>query len=123
VRITAAPVASSKALLERIEAGTDLVAVEETQFFDGSVVDALQALANRGVEVIASGLDLDFRGGPPFGRRRGGEAACDLHDMRSRRLPLGRLVDGEPAPPPAPTILVGASEHYEARCRHHHEAG
>ena len=66
VRITAAPVASSKALLERIEAGTDLVAVEETQFFDGSVVDALQALANRGVEMIASGLNLDFRGRPSF---------------------------------------------------------
>jgi thymidine kinase len=34
-----------------------------------------------------------------------------------------RLVNGEPAPISAPTILVGASEHYEARCRHHHEAG
>lgn len=64
VYVTAAPVASSEDLLERIEPGTDLVAVEEVQFFDGSVVDALQGLANRGLEVIASGLDFRER---PFG--------------------------------------------------------
>jgi thymidine kinase len=130
VRITAAPVASSKALLERIEAGTDLVAVEETQFFDGSVVDALQALADRGVEVIASGLDLDFRG-RPFGPMPALLSVADeVVKLRAICTICGRdasrtqrLVDGEPAPPSAPTILVGASEHYEARCRHHHEAG
>ena len=130
VRITAAPVASSEDLLGRIEARTDLVAIEETQFFDGSVVDALQSLADRGVEVIASGLDLDFRG-RPFGpmpallsvadevvKLRAICTVCGRDASRSQRL-----VDGEPAPPSAPTILVGASEHYEARCRHHHEAG
>ncbi|MGI8648877.1 MAG: thymidine kinase, partial [Rubrobacter sp.] len=32
-----------------------------------------------------------------------------------------RLIDGRPAPASAPTILVGAEESYEARCRHCHE--
>ncbi|HEV8225118.1 MAG TPA: hypothetical protein VGP74_07650 [Rubrobacteraceae bacterium] len=32
-----------------------------------------------------------------------------------------RLIDGKPAPASAPTILVGAQENYEARCRQHHE--
>ena len=130
VRITAAPVASSEDLLERIEAGTDLVAVEETQFFDGGVVDALQGLADRGVEVIASGLDLDFRG-RPFGPMPALLSVADeVVKLRAICTICGRdasrtqrLVNGEPAPPSAPTILVGASEHYEARCRHHHEAG
>lgn len=128
--ITAVPVSSGEDLLEWIEAGTDLVAVEEAQFFDGSVVDALQGLANRGVEVIASGLDLDFRG-RPFGPMPALLAVADeVVKLRAICTICGRdasrtqrLVDGEPAPPSAPTILVGASECYEARCRHHHETG
>lgn len=130
VRITAAPVSSSGELLERVEEGTDLVAVEEAQFFDEGAVEALQGLADRGHEVVAAGLDLDFRG-RPFGpmaallsvadevvKLRAICAVCGRDASRTQRL-----VDGEPAPPTAPTILVGASEHYEARCRHHHEVG
>jgi len=32
-----------------------------------------------------------------------------------------RLVDGQPAPWNSPTIMVGGSESYEARCRHCHK--
>lgn len=105
VYTAAAPVSSSAdLLLERVEAGTDLVAVEETRFFDGDVVDALQGLANRGLEVIAAGLDLDFRG-RPFGpmpillsvadevvKLRAICAVCGRDASRTQRL-----VNGEPA--------------------------
>lgn len=124
----ARPVSTSGELLERVEPSTGVVAVEEAQFFDDGLVAVCNALADRGVRVIASGLDMDFRG-EPFGpmcvllavadevvKLRAICARCGRDASRSQRL-----VDGEPAPPLAPTILVGAQESYEARCRHCHE--
>jgi thymidine kinase len=78
--------------------------------------------------VISTGLDMDFRG-EPFGpmpalmaeadevvKLRAICARCGRDASRSQRL-----IDGRPAPVSAPTILVGAEESYEARCRHCHE--
>jgi len=125
---SAIAVSSSEELRERVDEGADLVAVEEAQFFDAGIVDACERLADAGYEVIASGLDMDFRG-DPFGpvpallsvadevvKLRAICAVCGREASRSQRL-----IDGELAPASAPTILVGAEESYEARCRHHHE--
>ena len=119
---------TSEELLERVERTTDLVAVEEAQFFDAGIVEACRRLADTGYEVMAAGLDMDFRG-EPFGpmpallaeadevvKLRAICARCGRDASRSQRL-----IDGEPAPASAPTILVGAQETYEARCRHCHE--
>jgi thymidine kinase len=78
--------------------------------------------------VIAAGLDMDFRG-QPFGpmplllaeadevvKLRAICARCGRDASRSQRL-----IDGHPAPTTAPTILIGAQETYEARCRNCHE--
>jgi thymidine kinase len=124
----AAAVTTSEELLERVERTTDLVAVEEAQFFDAGIVEACRRLADTGYEVIAAGLDMDFRG-EPFGpmpallaeadevvKLRAICARCGRDASRSQRL-----IDGKPAPASAPTILVGAQETYEARCRHCHE--
>ncbi len=124
----AVPVSSSGELLERVRPDTDLVAIEEAQFFDDGILEACESLADAGYEVIATGLDMDFRG-EPFGRMpallsvadeivklRAICAVCGREASRSQRL-----IDGVPAPASAPTILVGAQESYEARCRHHHE--
>jgi thymidine kinase len=121
-------VSTSEELLERIEETTDVVAVEEAQFFDEEILDACRRLADEGHDVIVAGLDMDFRG-QPFGpmpallagadevvKLRAICARCGRDASRSQRL-----IDGEPAPASAPTILVGAQESYEARCRHCHE--
>jgi thymidine kinase len=121
-------VSTSEELLERIDGITDVVAIEEAQFFDGGIVDACRHLADSGHEVIVAGLDMDFRG-RPFGpvpallaeadevvKLRAICARCGRDASRSQRL-----IDGKPAPASAPTILVGAHESYEARCRHCHE--
>jgi thymidine kinase len=121
----AVAVSTSEELLERVEQATDVVAIEETQFFDEGIVDACRRLADSGYEVIAAGLDMDFRG-RPFGpmpallaeadevvKLRAICARCGRDASRSQRL-----IDGRPAPASAPTILVGAEETYEARCRH-----
>ena len=44
----------------------DVVAIDEAQFFDDSIVDITNQLANNGVRVIIAGLDMDFMG-RPFG--------------------------------------------------------
>ena len=124
----AVPVGSSGELLEKVEPTTDVVAVEEAQFFDGGIAEACRLLADGGYEVIVAGLDMDFRG-EPFGpmpellaeadeivKLRAICARCGRDAARSQRL-----IDGRPAPASAPIILVGAEESYEARCRHCHE--
>jgi thymidine kinase len=124
----AGAVSTSEELLESIKPETDVVAVEEAQFFDEGIVDACRSLADSGYQVIVAGLDMDFRG-RPFGpmpsllaeadevvKLRAICARCGRDASRSQRL-----IDGKPAPASAPTILVGAQETYEARCRQHHE--
>ena len=121
-------ISTSGELLEGVEPETDVVAVEEAQFFDEGIVDACRRLADSGYGVIVAGLDMDFRG-EPFGpmpmllaeadevvKLRAICARCGRDASRSQRL-----IDGKPAPASAPTILVGAQETYEARCRHCHE--
>jgi thymidine kinase len=124
----AGAISTSEELLESIKQETDVVAVEEAQFFDEGIVDACRSLADSGYQVIVAGLDMDFRG-RPFGpmpsllaeadevvKLRAICAICGRDASRSQRL-----IDGKPAPASAPTILVGAQETYEARCRQHHE--
>lgn len=124
----AVAVSTSEELLEKIEEATDVVAIEEAQFFDEGIVNVCRRLAAAGYEVIVAGLDMDFRG-EPFGpmprflaeadevvKLRAICARCGRDASRSQRL-----IDGKPAPATAPTILVGAQESYEARCRHCHE--
>jgi thymidine kinase len=121
-------VSTSEELLAKVEETTDVVAIEEAQFFDEGIVEACRHLADAGYEVVATGLDMDFRG-EPFGpmpkllaeadevvKLRAICARCGRDASRSQRL-----IDGRPAPVSAPTILVGAEESYEARCRHCHE--
>jgi thymidine kinase len=121
-------VSTSEELLARVDETTDVVAIEEAQFFDDGIVEACRDLADAGYEVVATGLDMDFRG-EPFGpmprllaeadeivKLRAICARCGRDASRSQRL-----IDGRPAPVSAPIILVGAEESYEARCRHCHE--
>lgn len=78
--------------------------------------------------MIAAGLDMDFRG-EPFGvvpnimaiaeSVTKLQAVCSVCGSPASRTQ--RLIDGKPASYDDPVILVGASESYEARCRHHHE--
>lgn len=42
----------------------DVIGLDEAQFFDHSIVDVCNTLANQGKRVIAAGLDMDFKGLP-----------------------------------------------------------
>ena len=63
--IDSLPVPSASKILELIE-GVEVVAIDEAQFFDDSIVDVCNQLANNGLRVIVAGLDMDFKG-KPFG--------------------------------------------------------
>lgn len=106
----------------------DVIAIDEVQFFDEDVVDICNYLADQGKRVMCTGLDMDFRGEPfsimprlvtqaEFVTKL--TAVCTKCGAPATRTQ--RIVNGQPANFTDPIILVGASESYEARCRHCHE--
>jgi len=127
-QIEALPVFSSVQVAEQIDSEAQVVAVDEAQFLDDGIVSVVNTLADRGVRVIVAGTDMDFRG-HPFGPIPKLLAVAELIDkLHAICVVCGdlatrnqRLIDGEPAPAEGPTIQVGGSETYEARCRRCHE--
>jgi thymidine kinase len=111
-----------------VDDDTDVVAIDEVQFFDWTIAELCDQLANEGRRVILAGLDMDFRG-EPFGPMPLLMAQAEAVDkLQAICMVCGapasrtqRLIDGRPANYDDPVILVGASEVYEARCRRHHE--
>jgi len=115
-------------IFNHIDANTDVVAIDEVQFLDEEAVDICEFLANKGVRVIASGLDRDFRG-EPFGfmprllsiaeyvtKLTAICVKCGIPATRTQRM-----VNGRPARYDDPIVMIGAEESYEARCRHCHK--
>ena len=126
--VEALPVPDARAILDLVEPDTSVVAIDEVQFFDWQIAQACEELANRRIRVILAGLDLDFRG-EPFGPMPLLMAEAETVDkLYAICVVCGapasrtqRLIDGRPATYDDPVILVGASEVYEARCRHCHQ--
>ena len=120
---------ASSELAERAR-GFEVVGIDEAQFFDEEIVGVALELADDGARVIAAGLDQDFRR-LPFGPMPALLAHAEFvdklqavcHRCGGGATTTQRLVDGRPAPYSGATIVVGANEQYEARCRDCHEAG
>jgi thymidine kinase len=126
--LDAVAVANALDIPALIEPETQVVAVDEVQFFDWAIADMCSDLAQRGLRVIVAGLDMDFRG-EPFGPMPLLMAQAELVDkFQAICMVCGapasrtqRLIDGKPAFYDDPVIMVGASEVYEARCRVCHQ--
>jgi thymidine kinase len=127
-KVLATPVAKSLEILDLVKNDTQVVAIDEVQFFDEDILAVVNQLANSGIRVICAGLDQDFRGEPfgPIQRLMALaeevtklQAVCPCCGSPASRTQ--RLIDGKPASYTDPVILVGASESYEPRCRHCHE--
>lgn len=107
--------------LALVHADTKVVGLDEIQFFDPGVLELCETLADRGVRVIAAGLDQDF-GGKPFGPMPNLMAVAEY----VTKLPAVCVVCGEPAfrsrrkSGSTAQVEVG-SDNYEARCRIHHK--
>lgn len=123
----AIPVQDVAEITSLLQSDTTVVAIDEAQFFDSSIIQLVERLASQGIRVILAGLDTDFRG-EPFGPMpsllcRADEviklhAICMVCGEEASRTQ--RLVNGQPARYDDPIIMVGAAEAYEARCREHH---
>jgi thymidine kinase len=122
--LAAIPVDSASQIAQKLDPMAQVVAVDEVQFLDTGIIALATALAERGRRVILAGLDTDFRG-EPFGAMPQlmavGEQVTKLHAIcvlcgnpASRNQ---RLIDGQPARWDSPTIMIGATQSYEARCR------
>lgn len=117
----ATPVSSSLEILVKLLDSTRIVAIDEVQFFDEQILKVVSKLARRGLRVICAGLDQDYQG-RPFGpmpallaiadkvdKVQAVCTVCGAHATKTYRKTLEE----------ADQILVGETDHYEARCRSH----
>lgn len=122
--LSAVPVDSSAQIMQRVDPTAHVIAIDEAQFLDSGIVQVCTMLAERGRRVIVAGTDTDFRG-EPFGAMPQLMAVAEQVDKLHAICVLcggsasrnQRLIDGRPAPYESPTIMVGAADSYEARCR------
>jgi len=128
VSVEAEPADSSAEIVRELRRDVEVVAIDEAQFLDPAIVEVCSDLARRGLRVIVAGTDTDFRG-EPFGPMPQLLAIAEVVDkLHAICVRCGnpasrnqRLINQQPARYDSPTIMVGGSESYEARCRHCHE--
>ncbi|HLL75881.1 MAG TPA: thymidine kinase [Pyrinomonadaceae bacterium] len=111
-------VGSAAEILAEVLPETEVIGIDEGQFFDAELVSVANQLAGRGVRVIVAGLDQDYTG-KPFGpmpellavaeyitKTHAICVRCGQPANYSQRIVQ---VEGQ--------VVVGASDAYEARCR------
>jgi thymidine kinase len=126
--VEAVPVDSSAQIAQCLDPIAQVIAIDEAQFLDDSIVDLSTSLAARGRRVILAGTDTDFRG-EPFGPMPQLMAVAEVVDKLHAICVLcgspasrnQRLVEGRPARYDSPVIQVGGRDSYEARCRACHQ--
>ena len=107
-------------ILEKVEWDTLIVGIDEAQFFGPDLLCAVNVLATLGKRIIVAGLDMDSTGAP-FGPMPKLLAIAE----EVTKLTAVCEVCGEPATHThrksdiPDQVLVGETEHYQARCRQH----
>jgi thymidine kinase len=118
MRIQGVKVGSSAELLRLVDEDTEVIGIDEAQFFDKELPAACTSLAEAGKRVIVAGLDTDYLGRPfePMPVMMAiAEYVTKTHAIC--------MVCGNPAShtqrlvPSDERLLLGASGTYEARCR------
>lgn len=105
----------------------ETIFIDELHFFEPKIVKNLNKLAKSGYQIVAAGLDQDFRG-RPFENTAFllslAEKVIKLTSIclvcRQKANMTQRLIGGQPALITDPIILIGGRESYEARCRSCH---
>jgi len=124
-------------ILDFVEEKHELVAIDEVQFFSKDISKIMEHLLRKGKNVIAAGLDLDFKG-EPFGCMphilpianeviKSNSAICRYLEnggiCRQMATRTQRLINGKPADYYAPIVSIEGiktEETYEPRCLKHH---
>lgn len=116
--VAAEPVADSDALLKAVKDRTEVVGIDEGQFFDDGLVEVVERLAAAGKRVIVAGLDQDFLGRPfepiPSLMLRAEyvtKALAVCHRCGGAGMFTQRVIESDEL------VVLGAQDAYEARCR------
>ncbi|HPC83301.1 MAG TPA: thymidine kinase [Thermoanaerobaculaceae bacterium] len=117
-RLEAERVARAAEILERMDPRTEVVGIDEGQFFDDDLVRVCNHLADLGKRVIVAGLDMDFRGkafGPMPELLAVAEDVEKMHAICARCGAAASYT--QRLSPSQEQVVVGAADIYEARCR------
>jgi len=120
--IPSTPIDSPASML-LLSSNVEVVGIDEAQFFDETLVEVVQTLANRGIRVIIAGLDTDFLG-KPFGPMPALMAVAeDIQKVHAICVKCGspanhshRLVKNDAL------VVLGEKDEYEPLCRHCYNA-
>ena len=116
--IPSTPIDSPASML-LLSSDVEVVGIDEAQFFDETIVEVVQKLADRGIRVIIAGLDMDFAG-KPFGPMPALMAVAeDVQKVHAICVQCGspanhshRLAKSDKL------VLLGEKDTYEPLCRH-----
>ena len=97
----------------------EVIGIDEAQFFDGSIVEVVQTLANNGIRVIIAGLDTDFLG-KPFGPMPALMAVAeDIQKVHAICVKCGSPANHSHRLSKSNELVVlGETDIYEPLCRH-----
>lgn len=115
--ITSTPIDTAVKMLG-IADDVQVVGIDEAQFFDDSIIEVAQTLANRGVRVIIAGLDTDFLG-KPFGPMPSLMAiAEDVQKVHAICVKCGNLANHSHRLSASTNLVeLGEKDVYEPLCR------
>ncbi len=111
-------ITKSNEIYNYVTSSTDVIIIDEVQFFDEDVINVCEELANKGIRVIAGGLDCDYKGNPfnitamllakaeKVLKLTSICSVCGNDATKSKRLSSSDKL-----------IELGASNEYEPRCR------
>jgi thymidine kinase len=116
--IRSTPVQSPAEILLLAGGSTDVVGIDEAQFFDESLVEVCRQLADSGIRVIVAGLDMDYRG-RPFGPMPALLATAEfVTKVHAVCVCCGELAAySYRIAASEKQVLLGETDSYEARCR------
>ena len=117
-KITSTPVATPKEILDKVGPEVQVVGIDEAQFFDETLVEVCQTLANRGVRVIVAGLDTDYLGQPFGPMPRLMAVAEDVQKVHAICVRCGALANhSHRLSKSQDLVLLGEKDVYEPLCR------
>ncbi len=118
MKIESVAVTTARDIAAALEPDTEVIGIDEGQFFDQELVTVVNELADRGKRVVIAGLDMDYLGRPFEPMPLLMAIAEDVTKARAVCMQCGspatytqRLIASRER------VVVGAADAYEARCR------
>jgi len=121
-QIESYPICDPQSMLQLAE-GVDVVGIDEAQFFDSTIIETVQTMANKGIRVIIAGLDTDFMG-KPFGPMPALMAVAeDVQKVHAICVKCGSPAQhSHRLSKSGDLVVLGEKDIYEPLCRHCYNA-